>query len=43
MPIIDLPTQRLYTQHLLGSKFETAAEVVAHLGAVQAQDNAVAK
>ncbi len=43
MPTIDLPTQRLHTQHLVGPKFETAAEVVAHFGAVQAQDYAGAK
>ncbi len=43
MPTFDIPMQRLYNQHLLGPKFETAAEVVAHLGAVQAQDYAGAK
>lgn len=42
MPI-DLTHQRLYTQHLLGPKFETAADVVAYFGAVQAQDYAGAK
>ncbi len=41
--MIDLPTQRLHTQHLVGPKFETAAEVVSHFGAVQAQDYAGAK
>ncbi|MFN8595917.1 MAG: winged helix DNA-binding domain-containing protein [Anaerolineae bacterium] len=42
MPI-DLIHHRLYTQHLLGPKFETAANVVSHFGAVQAQDYAGAK
>lgn len=43
MPTIDLPTQRLYAQHLLGDKFQTAAEVVTYFGAMQAQDYAGAK
>ncbi|MBI5567207.1 MAG: AlkZ family DNA glycosylase [Chloroflexi bacterium] len=43
MPTFDIPTQRLYNQHLLGLKFETPAEVVAYFGAVQAQDYAGAK
>jgi len=43
MPTFDLLHHRLYNQHLLGPKFETATEVVSHFGAVQAQDYAGAK
>lgn len=43
MPTFDIPTQRLCNQHLLGPKFETAADVVAYFGAMQAQDYAGAK
>ena len=43
MTNLNTPYQRLYSQHLAGSRFETAAEVVAHFGAVQAQDYAGAK
>ncbi len=35
--------QRLYNQHLEGQKFQTPGEVVAWLGAVQAQEYALAK
>ena len=43
MLTFDIPMQRLYSQHLLGPKFNSAADVVAHFGAVQAQDYAGAK
>ena len=43
MPSFDLIQQRLYNQRLAGSKFNAAAEVVAHFGAMQAQDYAGAK
>ena len=35
---IDIVQHRLHSQHLLGPKFATPAAVVAHFGAVQAQD-----
>ena len=39
----DISTRRLHNQRLAGSEFRTAEEVVAWLGAVQAQDYAGAK
>lgn len=35
---MDIVTERLHNQHLIGNPFKSAQEVVAHLGAVQAQD-----
>ena len=40
---IDLPHLRLQNTGLISSPFQTSAEVVTHLGAVQAQDFAAAK
>ena len=40
---IDLPHLRLLNTGLIGSPFQSPEEVVAHLGAVQAQDFAAAK
>jgi hypothetical protein len=39
----DITLQRLYNQHLAGSKFQKPEEVVAWFGAVQAQDYALAR
>ena len=38
MKPFSLITQRLLNQHLQGPKFSTAADAVAHFGAVQGQD-----
>jgi hypothetical protein len=38
MRVIDIPLHRLNTHHLLDRKFASAAEAVAHFGAVQAQE-----
>jgi hypothetical protein len=38
MVVIDITLQRLYHQRLFGFPFETPADVVKRLGAIQAQD-----
>jgi hypothetical protein len=38
-----IPARRLVNQHIAGTRFETARELVAFMGAVQAQDYAMAK
>jgi hypothetical protein len=43
MTMINIAAQRLYNQHLEGEKFQTPAEVVGWLGAVQAQEYGLAK
>lgn len=43
MTLSDIAWQRLYNQRLIGPKFASAAEAVAWLGAVQAQDYVGAK
>src|SRR3954466_8436887 len=43
MELSDITTIRLYTQQIAATKFKTAKEIVGWLGAVQAQDYAMAK
>src|SRR5262245_50095071 len=43
MANLNLAHQRLYNQHITGTPFEQASDVVAWFGAVQAQDYAGAK
>lgn len=43
MASLDIASQRLHNQHLVGAPFETPEDVVRSLGAVQSQDYAGAK
>ena len=43
MKSVDIARQRLVNQHLVGQRLETPSDVVATLGAIQAQDYAAAK
>ncbi len=43
MKITDIPLIRMHNQQLLGTKFTTPKDLVAHFGAMQAQDYAMSK
>jgi hypothetical protein len=43
MTDLEIAQQRLYTQHIAAQTFATPAEIVKHMGAMQAQDYAGAK